>query len=106
MLKIFRVFYDDLTPEAKDRLCDCFLTGEKKENWQGPGAQPLAEIHREAEPEQVKMEVTVELTIRRTDRSITPRHVMADLTLDANLMAVDTGDVVSCNVIEFSDDWE
>ena len=42
----FEIFYDDLTAEAKQRLCEAFGTTEDDENW-GGRVFPLAIVERE-----------------------------------------------------------
>jgi hypothetical protein len=42
----FEIYFDDLTPEAQDRLLETFKTAPQDENWY---IAPLASIEREEE---------------------------------------------------------
>ena len=44
MTKTVEIYFDDLTPEAKERLLEEFETTEDQENWE---IVPLAVIERE-----------------------------------------------------------
>ena len=46
MNEAFEIFYDDLTEEAQERLCEAFSTSEGEENWE---VIPLSIIEREDE---------------------------------------------------------
>ena len=46
MTRTFEIYFDDLTPEAKERLLEEFETTEDQENWD---IVPLAVIVREVE---------------------------------------------------------
>ena len=46
MTRTFEIYFDDLTPEAKERLQEGFETTEDQENWE---TVPLAVIVREVE---------------------------------------------------------
>jgi hypothetical protein len=106
MLKEFLVYYDDLTEEAKDRLCQMFRTSVKEENWVGPGAQYLTEIHREVEPIERKIQITYQLTIKiDSDEETLPRDVVDALSVRFDL-AEDEMAIVNKEMIEFSDNWE
>ena len=45
-MRIFEIYFKDLTKEAQIRLMETFNTTEGEENW---GLIPLAEIHIEEE---------------------------------------------------------
>lgn len=106
MFKTFPVFYNDLTEEAKERLCQMFRTSVKEENWVGPGAQSLTEIDREVEPIECKLQITYQLTIKiDSDVEVFPRDVMAALSVRFD-MADDEMVIVNKEMIEFSDTWE
>ncbi len=45
-MKTFEIYFDDLTKEAQDRLCEEFKTKPEDENWE-IDVIPLAVIHRE-----------------------------------------------------------
>ena len=46
MNRTVEIYFDDLTPEAKERLLEEFETSEDQENWE---TVPLAVIVREVE---------------------------------------------------------
>ena len=46
MTKTVEIYFDDLTPEAKEHLLKAFETSEDQENWD---TVPLAVIEREVE---------------------------------------------------------
>jgi len=48
MNKTFEIFYDDLTKEAQERLCEAFSTSAEVEYWE---VMPLSIIEREDDNE-------------------------------------------------------
>ena len=46
MTRTFEIYFDDLTPEAKERLLEGFETTKDQENW---AIVPLAVIEREVD---------------------------------------------------------
>ena len=48
-MKVFEIFYDDLTVSAQVQLCNVFKTSPEKENWDNI---PLTVIERKMEGEE------------------------------------------------------